>query len=398
MFFLNNSPRHFSCNCGKILLPALLALSLVACSSNEVDPADLPAELVKFKPTIKIRKLWRKGVGDDTEDLRLGLRPATDGTTIYGASHDGKIIALEAQKGRRSWKTDTDLPLSGGPGTDGKIVVAGSSDGDLVALDAVTGAELWRISVTSEVLAAPAVASDRVFVRTVNGKLASFSHDTGEQLWSIQESMPRLSVRGTSAPVIARNLVISGFDNGRVSAFDLNDGGLIWSVMLQLPSGRSEIERLADINSTVAVAGGDVYAVGYQGQLGGIALESGQLLWSREMSSYSGLAVDISTIFVTNQYSELVALSRGSGRELWRKRELRNRDVSAPAVIGGSVVVGDYEGYLHWFDIETGDLQARVRAGSDRITSQPLVVNDILYVMSDNGSLYAYQIKPPKKR
>jgi len=337
-------------------------------------------------------------VGDDTENLRLALRPATDGTVIYGASHDGKIVALEPEKGRRVWKTDTKLPLSGGPATNGNIVVAGSSDGDLIALDAVTGAELWHISVTSEVLAAPAVGKDRVIVRTVNGKLAAFSNATGEQLWSVQQSMPKLSVRGTSAPVIARNFAISGFDNGRVSAFDLSDGGMIWDVLFELPSGRSEIERLSDINSTVQVAGGDVYAISYQGRLGAIAIESGQLLWTRELSSYSGLAVDVRSIFVTDQFSELVALSRGSGRELWRKKELRNRDVSAPAVFGSSVVVGDFEGYLHWFDIETGDLQARVRAGSERITSQPLVVNDILYVMSDNGSMYAFRVKPVNKR
>jgi outer membrane protein assembly factor BamB len=169
-------------------------------------------------------------------------------------------------------------------------------------------------------------------------------------------------------------------------------------VLFELPSGRSEIERLSDVNSTVQVAGGDVYAISYQGRLGAIAIESGQLLWTREISSYSGLAVDVSTIFVTDQFSELVALSRGSGRELWRKKTLRNRDVSAPAVFGSSVVVGDFEGYLHWFDIETGDQQARIKAGSKRITSQPLVVNDILYVMSDNGSIYAFRVKPDKKR
>ncbi len=382
----------------KILLPTLLAMVLASCSSKDIDPDDLPAELAKFKSSLKIQKVWSKGVGDDTENLRLALRPATDGTVIYGASHDGKIVALEPEKGRRVWKTDTKLPLSGGPATNGNIVVAGSSDGDLIALDAVTGAELWHISVTSEVLAAPAVGKDRVIVRTVNGKLAAFSNATGEQLWSVQQSMPKLSVRGTSAPVIARNLAISGFDNGRVSAFDLNDGGIIWDVLFELPSGRSVIERLSDINSTVQVAGGDVYAISYQGRLGAIAIESGQLLWTRELSSYSGLAVDVSAIFVTDEFSELVALSRGSGRELWRKKELRNRDVSAPAVFGSSVVVGDFEGYLHWFDIETGDLQARVRAGSKRITSQPLVVNDILYVMSDNGSMYAFRVKPANKR
>jgi outer membrane protein assembly factor BamB len=378
------------------LLVIACTLALAACSSSELDLDEVPAELVKFKPAFKIKKVWGKRVGDDTKNLRLALRPATDGSVVYGASHDGKIVAVSADRGKKLWKVKTDLPLSGGPGTNGELVVAGSSDGDLVALDAVTGAELWRIRVTSEVLSSPAVAEDRVVVRTVNGKLAAYSNEDGAQLWSIQESMPRLSVRGTSDPILVQNLTISGFDNGRVSAFDLNDGGQVWDVLVQLPGGRSEIQRLADINSTIQAAGGDVYAVGYQGRLAAIAIESGQLLWSQEMSSYSGLAVDVSSVFVTNQRSELVAVSRGSGRELWRKTELRNRDVSAPAIFGRSVVVGDFEGYLHWFDIETGDLQARTRAGSDRITSKPLVVNDILYVMSDNGSMYAFRVKPSK--
>jgi outer membrane protein assembly factor BamB len=385
----------------RLILITLSVLTLAACSSREVDESQLPAELVKFKPAFKIKKVWRESVGDDTKNLRLALRPATDGSFIYGASHDGKMVAVSTEPGfklmgRKVWKNKTKLPLSGGPATNGELVVAGSSDGDLIALDAATGEELWRIAVTSEVLAAPAVADDRILVRTVNGKLSAYSNKDGEQLWSVQQSMPKLSVRGTSGPVLARNFALSGFDNGRVSAFDLNDGGLVWDVLVQLPGGRSEIERLADINSTVEVAGSDVYAVGYQGRLAAIAIESGKLLWSREMSSDKGLAVDISSIFITNQSSELVAVSRGSGRELWRKSDLRNRDVSAPAILGRSVVVGDYEGYLHWFDIETGDLQARARAGSDRITSRPLVLNDTLYVMSDNGSMYAFRVKPSK--
>jgi outer membrane protein assembly factor BamB len=380
----------------RVILVALSVLTLAACSSKDINEDDLPAELVKFKPAFKIKKVWRESVGDDTEKLRLALRPATDGSYIYGASHDGKIVAVSADKGRKLWKKKTKLPLSGGPATNGQLVVAGSSDGDLIALDAATGEELWRITVTSEVLSAPAVADDRVIVRTVNGKLSAYSNKDGEQLWSVQQSMPKLSVRGTSGPVLSRNLALSGFDNGRVSAFDLNDGGMIWDVLVQLPSGRTEIERLADINSTIHVAGSDVYAVGYQGRLAAIAIESGKMVWAQEMSSDKGLAVDISSIFITNQRGELVAVSRGSGRELWRKPDLRNRDVSAPAILGRSVVVGDFEGYLHWFDIETGDLQARTRAGSDRITSQPLVLNDMLYVMSDNGSIYAFRVKPRK--
>jgi outer membrane protein assembly factor BamB len=369
---------------------------LAACSSNEVDPEDLPAELVKFQQTLKIKRVWRKGVGDETEFLRLALRPATDGRNIYAAAHDGRVVAFDAATGKRAWRVKTDVPLSGGPATDGNIVVVGSSDGDVVALDAEDGSELWRIGVTSEVLASPVVGQKNVIVRTVNGKLAAFSEKDGTQNWSVQQSMPRLSVRGTASPVITRDLVISGFDNGRVAAYAIEDGAVVWDVIMELPSGRTAIERLADVNAGVEVAGGDVYAVGFQGRLGAIALESGQLIWTREMSSYSGLALDAGAIFVADQASELVALSRGSGRELWRKKDLRNRDITAPALFDGSIVVGDFEGYLHWFDAATGDLQARVRAGKARITSQPLVLNDILYVMNDAGRLYAYRARPRK--
>ncbi len=389
--FLRRSQRY------GVLVCALLILAVSGCSSNDVDPDDLPAELVSFEPSLKVRKVWSKGIGSGTENLRLALRPAEHGSTIFAAAHDGTVLALDAASGRKRWEAKTDLPLSSGPATDGELVVAGSSNGDVIALDAATGEFRWAVTVTSEVLAGAVVVPGKVIVRTVNGKLAALDSGTGATLWTIQQSMPRLSVRGTSTPVVASNMVICGFDNGRVTAVDISDGGIIWDVLLEPPSGRTAIERLVDVNSSVQIAGGDAYVVGYQGRLGAIAVESGQLLWSREMSSYNGLALDINTIYVTNQRSDLLALSRASGRELWRRKDLRNRDVSGPAVIGGSVVVGDFEGYLQWYDLRTGDLQARVKAGSDRITSQPLVVNDILYVMNDGGNLYAFSIVPGKQ-
>lgn len=369
---------------------------LLSCSSKDIDPDELPAEIVKFEQAFKIDRVWRKSVGDSSENLRLALRPATDGTNVYAAAHDGKVLALEARTGKRVWRSKTGLQLSAGPSTDGKKVVAGSSNGDVVALDAATGEELWAVQVTSEVLAPPALADGVIVVQTVNGKLTALNADSGEVLWSIQRSMPRLSVRGTSAPVVARNLVVTGFDNGRVAAFDIDDGGQVWDVLMDPPTGRTELDRLIDINARVIVAGNDVYAVGYQGRLGAIALESGQLLWSQEFSSGKDLGIDVGSVFVADQVSELVSASRASGRELWRRKDVRNRDITGPAVMASSVVVGDFEGYLHWFDLESGVLQARARAGSARITSQPLVLDDTLYVMTDGGDLYAFRIKPPK--
>lgn len=371
---------------------------LAGCSGKDIDPDELPAELVDFEPAFRVGKVWSANIGDGTERLRLALRPATDGTNIYAAAHDGRVSAFSADRGKRLWSVKTELPLSAGPSSDGDIVVAGSNNGELIALDAATGEQRWQIEVTSEVLGAPAVGMGKVLVQTVNGKLTALDAADGATLWSVQQSMPNLSVRGTAGPVIARDQVISGFDNGRLVCYTLDDGAVLWDVLMDPPSGRTELERLIDINSSPVVAGGDVYATAYQGRLGAVALESGQLLWSREMSSHAGLSVDLSSIYVTDQRSELVAMSRGSGRELWRRNDLRNRDLTAPAIVASSIVVGDFEGYLHWFDLQTGELQARVKTGGDRIGARPLVLNDTVYVLADSGSLYAFRIKADKRR
>jgi len=275
-------------------------------------------------------------------------------------------------------------------------VVAGSNDGEIVALDAASGDERWQVAVTSEVLGSPAVGGGKVLVQTVNGKLTALSAATGATEWVIQQSMPALSVRGTSSPVIARGRVVSGFDNGRVASYDLDDGGVLWNVLMEPPSGRTELDRLIDVDASPVVVGNDVYAAAYQGRIGAIDLDSGRLLWSRELSAHSGFSVDVGAIYVANQRSELVALSRGSGRELWRRKDLRNRDVTGPAILGNSVVVGDFEGFAHWFDLATGELQARVKAGGERFTSQPLVHDGVAYVMNDAGSIYALSIRADK--
>ncbi|MFQ5633900.1 MAG: outer membrane protein assembly factor BamB [Gammaproteobacteria bacterium] len=374
------------------LMIACMLTSLSGCSwfggEEELDP---PAELLKFDPTVKIRKAWSASLGGDSKHLRLSLNVATDGTNIFAAAHDGRVSAFEAIKGKRIWRRKTKLPLSAGPAFGADIVVLGSNNGDVIALNAADGKERWRTTVSGEVLAAPAVAGSLVLVRTVDGKLTALDIDTGGEAWFVQQSVPRLSVRGTGAPVVARNVVVSGFDNGRIAAYELGDGSAIWDLLLSPPSGRTEVERLSDLNATVRIVGEDVFAVGYQGSLSALALESGQVLWTREISGHGGIGVDFNNLYVTGEASRLFAVSRRSGRELWRQETLLNRDATGPAPYGSSIVVGDFEGYVHWFDSRDGSSQARVRAGGDRVTSTPLVVNEMVYVMTDGGKLFAFE-------
>lgn len=378
--------------------PLLLAFLFAGCSLfGGDDVEDPPAKLVKFKSTLKIKKMWSSGVGDGAEHLRLALTAASDGSRLFAGDHDGRVIAFDAVKGARIWRIKTKLPLSAGPAVGESTVILGSSNGDVIALDASDGHELWRTSVSSEVLASPVVTSNLVLVRTVDGRLVALSLEDGSSIWFVQQSVPRLSVRGTGAPVVNKRVVICGFDNGKLAAYELGDGTLIWEVLLAPPSGRTEVDRLSDLNATVTVVGDDIYVVGYQSHLSSVAIESGQVLWSREISSHTGIGVDMKNLYVTGDSSQVLALDR-SGQELWRTDTLLHRDVTGPTGYRSSVVVGDFDGYLHWFDASTGDLQARMRAGKDRVMAPPLVVNEMLYVLTDGGKIHAFKDVTSKKK
>jgi outer membrane protein assembly factor BamB len=384
--------QHYRFRVTQFVSLLLMATWLSSCGmfgGDEIE--DPPADLVKFKPTLKVKKIWSTNVGDSAEHLRLALTAASDGTRIFVASHDGRVSAYEAIKGKRLWRTKTKLPLSAGPAIGGTALVMGSSNGDVIALDAGDGRKLWQTSVSSEVLAAPAITSDLVLIRTVDGKLVALDLADGDEVWFTQQSVPRLSVRGTGSPVVKDNVVFCGFDNGKLAAYELADGLLIWEMLVSPPSGRTEIDRLSDLNATIRVVGDDIYIVGYQGILSALAVESGQVLWSREISSHSGIGVDFSNLYVSGERSDLLAVVRSSGRELWRKEILLHRDITGPTAFNSSVVVGDFEGYVHWFDANDGELQARTRAGSDRVTGPPLVVNEMIYVLTDGGKLYAFK-------
>jgi outer membrane protein assembly factor BamB len=378
-----------------VLLAGVLALPNAGCSVFSGDEeANPPAPLVDFKPTLQVKRIWSAGLGSDSESLRLALQPASDGARIFAAAHDGSVSAFDAVKGKRLWRRDTELQLSGGPATDGEVVVVGSSDGDVVALNAADGQQRWRTTVSSEVLASPTIASGVTLVRTVDGKLAALDLINGRQLWFVQQAMPRLSVRGTGSAVVIQDLVICGFDNGKLASYSLLDGSPGWDILLNPPTGRNEVERLADINATVRTIGEDVYVVGYHGQLTAIAAESGQTLWSQDIPSYDGLTVDLQNVYVSSDSSDLLAVSRQAGSQVWKNESLKNRDISGPTAYQNSVVVGDFEGYVHFFDTATGKPQARTQVGSDRVTSPPLVVNDMLYVQTDGGDLVAFRQVP----
>ena len=381
-------------NQGRVALAALGAvafLMLGACADKEIDP---PAELVDIKPTRVVHREWTAGLGGDSAYLRLALRPMVVDGTVYVAAHDGEVMALSAKNGKRLWAVKTKLALSAGPEVDGGLVVLGSSDGDIIALAAADGKERWRKSIGSEVLARPLITKDVVVIRTVDGHVEGYSATDGSNRWAVDEQVPRLTLRGTSPPILAGDRVIAGFDNGKVLAIDPRNGDVLWDAIVNAPHGRTELERLADIDAPARVSGDDIFVVGFQGRVAMLALDSGQIWWARDASSYRGFTMDDDNLYLTNADSVVIAMKRSDGAVLWENDTMKRRGLTAPALDGDALVVGDFEGYVHWLDKTTGEVVARQKTDGERITNPAVTTDTGVFVQTDSGKLVAFRSQP----
>jgi outer membrane protein assembly factor BamB len=377
-----------------LLLLALSSLLIVAgCKDKDVEP---PAALLKFPATLPVKKLWGDSVGGGKHQvkLRLGLGPAIDNGVVFAASDKGEVAAVALETGKQIWVKKVKLPLSAGPAAALGLVVVGSSKGTILALDAASGKERWRAHVNSELLSAPAIGEKVIVMRSVDGRLHGFATDTGKELWQVEQQVPRLSLRGTAIPIIAKELAVSGFDNGKVMAVSLATGDTVWDTALASPHGRTELDRLVDIDSAVRVVGDDVFAAGFQGRTAMLALDSGQIWWAHDMSSYRGLSADAESLYVSESDGTVVALHERDGSEIWHNESLKRRGLSTPVETTTAVVVADYQGYLHWLDKQTGYLVARERVAKFRVGNQPVAVDDTVVVLDDDGRLAAYRANP----
>jgi outer membrane protein assembly factor BamB len=385
---------------------ALRTLGLVAaafvvssCSIFEGDDEKElePTELVKIETKVKVKRLWSSKIGDGAEFLLVALQPASDGNRLYAASRNGNVVALDPATGKSVWRTELEVDLSAGPGVGEGLIVVGSADGMLIALDADSGAELWRANLTGESLAQPVIKDGTVVTMTIDNRLRAVSAFDGAERWTVEQATPTLTMRGSASPVLVGTSVVAGFDNGRLVAVNIATGNTEWEAMLSPPTGRSDLERLSDVDGLISVVGQDIYASGYHGSLVALASESGQRLWTREVSSYEGVSADWNNLYTVDEEGVVIALTRRTGDESWRQNSLVRREPTVPIAFQTTVVVGDLDGYLHFFSNFDGNPVARVRAGSKAVSIEPVVVADRLFVQGDDGSVSAYVIQQPKR-
>ena len=369
--------------------------------SGGKETTDPPAPLIEFSQRLKVIELWSRGTGGGTEEQYLKLAPIIANQHLYIADFNGDLLALDATNGTKLWSKnvaqkkgfwsrDEGSRVTGGPGYGEQTILLGTNKGNVLTLSAETGKEQWSATVSSEILSAPRRASGTVVVRTIDGKLFALDADSGRRLWIYERSVPNLTLRGTSSPVIFDNVVICGFDEGRLIAVELRTGKLIWEVRITTARGSSELDRMVDIDSEPVVVNGVIYVATYQGHIAAVQLENGRIIWNRDLSSYAGFSVDNDNVYVTDEHSHVLAFDRFSGTPLWEQKKLHARKITAPAAIGNYLVVGDYQGYLHWMSKDTGNFVARNRVSNDPIIAHPIVVGKFLYAFCSDGELAAY--------
>lgn len=387
---------------------------LVGCGSSP-SPVLPPLELTPLKNEIEISRQWKFTIGEGVSDLYLKLSPAFDKNTGYVIDYKGQLKIFSVEHGKIINEYQLKLPVSAGLlFSDGKLFL-GTSKGEVVSLEAGNAKVAWRTQLSSEILSRPAIAKGILVAKTIDGRVYGLNARTGKKIWVYDRSVPRLTLRGSSSPVISNDIVITASDSGKLSALSLRQGRLLWEATIAVAKGRNELERVIDLDVDPVVVDDVVYVAGYQGRIAAVKIGSGQLIWSRDFSTYSGLHVDAFRVYVTDAEGQAWALNRYNGSTLWRQDKLLRRKLTAPEAYDKYIVIGDYDGYLHWLNREDGKIIARKQINAsdmffdeeptdeekelallyskwNNILVRPILYRDLLLSLDRVGHLEAFQI------
>lgn len=347
--------------CFARLLITATAIFISACADE--DNLDQPTELVPFYSKHYLDVSWHTSTGAGVEDQYVFLQPLILKDIAVTVSRDGVVNIIRLDTGRFEEDIELDKIISAGVGGNENVWLVATRDAYVIAIDGKKRVELWQTRVSSEVLAKPVIHRNTAVVRTVDGKIFSLDLLSGKIRWQYQRAIPDLTLRGTSKPVIARDRIFAGLADGRLIALSPETGEVVWDVALATPTGRSEIQRLVDIDGDAELYGRVLYAASYQGRIAAIDVLRGQFLWARDFSTHTGVVLDDKVLYSSDDKGHIWALDRLNGATIWKQEKLAYRKVTRPTIIGDYLAVGDFEGYVHILSRYDGHFVARYQLG-----------------------------------
>ena len=371
-----------------VFILGVATIALVACSGSS--RVRKPAELTPVANQFDLQPVWTVNVGASES---FNFHPLVAGDAVYAASHRGNLVKIDLMSGKTLWEVSVPERLAIGPGSDGRTTVAVSTKGMVYAFDD-TGKPIWNVSVGSEVLSEPVVAAGVVVIRALDNRFIGLDAQTGARKWTYQRQQSALSLRvGYGMLPINNEVIVTGFAGGRFGMIAIANGGLIWETPVSFPKGFSEIERLNDVTAKPSMEGDILCAVSYQGRIGCGQARTGNLLWFKDYSSYTGTSQSKDLVFSANERSYVTAFATKDGSQVWENTQLLFRDVGEPLAIGRVLLMGDAEGYVHAFSQANGELVARIRHDSSRISAAPIATDGLILIQSQGGKVAAYRPK-----
>jgi outer membrane protein assembly factor BamB len=350
----------------KVIAVIFTSFFLLACSSQETKSETMdsevesgPAELVSFDETVDVDIVWRRSLGKGSGAKNIRLRPAQSGDNVYGADYNGQLWALELASGDKIWSRKFDQNITSGVVVAKNDLFIATQDGILHSIAKSNGELQWSQPLSSESIAPVVVDDEQVYIRTIDGHLTAFDRRSGKQNWTYQAALPVLTVHGTGSPVLLQNLVVTGFASGKLVAVDRELGIPRWDKRLAIPQGRSELERLVDLDGTPLVEKGIVYATAYHGKLSAIGYD-GKTQWETELSSYFGPALGLGNLYITRDDDHVQAYDQVNGASVWSQSALQGRFLNQPVEYENYVVVADFEGYVHVLAQVDGEMLGRL--------------------------------------
>lgn len=402
---LSLAAMHFpSLRLKQLTLVALCAMgcSLTACTAfNDVktnlsesifgaEPANPPVELEDIKSSYEARIQWSTDVG---EAGRFSYTPVLADNMVYAVNAEGSVMQISAETGKTVWETKLDEPISSGAGLGGGLVLVGTSKGHVYALN-LNGKKLWSAVLTSEIQGSPRYYDGTVIVRTTDHHIYGIDAADGRRKWSYERVSPSLSLKTHAGIVVDSGAIYAGFPGGKLVAIRADNGKLIWEATVAQPKGVTEIERIADITSLPYVDGPLVYVVAYQGKVAAVDRQRGQVVWSRDISSYVGLTAENNKVYLSHTIGSVYSLDASNGKTFWRQGNLGYRNLTVPLPLSNIVAVGDLEGYVHLLSQDDGSFVGRLQLGSKPLMALIAGTNaNQFFAQSRDGHLYAVTYK-----
>jgi outer membrane protein assembly factor BamB len=371
-------------------LPLVLAMTAVLAACAAKDERRTPVPLVDFKPVLNVDVAWKASVG---KAGRFLFSPVAVGDAVYAAGANGTVAKIDAKTGQDVWRTKLKDDLSAGVGSDGNLTAVGGIKGNVYVLGP-DGKQLWMATAPGEIISPPLVGNDLVIVRTIDGQIIAFNAQTGEQKWVFQVRAVPLNLRVAAGMTFAgTQAVLAGFPGGTFAAINLANGDAYWQTPVSFPKGVTEVERINDVTGAPTLVGAETCAVTFQGRIGCFDANSGRPAWDKPFSSDNGIAQDDMIVAGADDWSVINAFSATDGRLLWKNDQLKNRTASVPYILGRAVVVGDYQGFVHFLSVDNGAFVGRVKTDGDPITAAPVLAGDTLVVQTQGGGLYGFRPK-----